>query len=382
MSPRHQETSLPIQQPVRFYKTVAISFLCLTLILLGVIGFMSSKRATITITTKEDPIDAQTTVTIGSTDPTASVSGVVTSTLVSVQMPFSPTGSTTSTGVSTGTVTLHNDSDAAQPLVATTRLQTPDGILFRLKDKVTVPANGTVSAAVYADKIGDSGNVGPITRFIIPGLNETRQKQVYGSSDQAMAGGIVTIGVLSADDIEKAKKEVISALEKKGQEQLKALYPDKPLVYSLVSQDITGIPTDIGKEVASFHLTGTATLVGVFYNADQVKAAGEDAMKKHVVDDIGILHTTATEPTVVLGEYHADKGTAEIIISYTGIVTLNPESKQLQKMVFFGKTKEEVRRDLLSLDHVYGVDVTFTPMWVTTVPYVPDHVDVVVKQVQ
>ena len=61
---------------------------------------------------------------------------------------------------------------------------------------------------------------------------------------------------------------------------------------------------------------------------------------------------------------------------------LNPESKQLDKSMFFGKTKDEVRRYLLKLDHVRSVDIKFSPGWIRTVPYVNEHVEVMVKEVQ
>ncbi len=381
MSPRRQETSLPPHnQPVRFYKFVALSFLFLTVLLLGVIGFMSSKRATITITTKEDPIDVQTTVTVGDNGPLG-VEGTVTTTIISLEQTFSPTGSKKEPGTAIGSITLHNESSAPQGLVATTRVMTPDGILFRLKDAVTVPAKGTVDAAVYADEKGAAGDIGPVERFSIPGLNEAKQKQIYASSKQAMTGGLSTVGVLSMEDIDKAKKALLDAIQKKGEESLQAQFKDQPGVFSVV-QEVVEHDGKVGDEVGTLLMKGKATVLGIFYNRDQVRATAEEGLNKHAVDDIGSIRTTEKEPRVVFGEYNPEKGTAELTVYHNGVVTLNSESKQLQKMLFFGKTKEEVRRYLLSLDHVYGVDVSFRPMWVGTVPYVPDHVNIVVKQVE
>lgn len=381
MSPRRQETSLPpSNQPVRFYKFVALSFLCLTVLLLGVIGFMSSKRATITITTKEDPINVETTVTVGDKGPLG-IEGTVTTTIVTLEQTFSPTGSKKEPGTAVGRVTLHNDGNAPQALVATTRLLTPEGVLFRLKDAVTVPANGTVEANVYADQKGEAGDIGPVAKFTIPGLNDAKQKQIYASSKQAMTGGLSTVGVLSMGDIDKAKKQLLEAIQKKGEESLQSKFPDQPGVFSVV-QEAVEHDGKVGDEVGTLLIKGKATVLGVFYNRDQVRATAEQGLKKHAVDDIGSIRTTDKEPKVVFGEYNPEKNTADLTVYHNGVVTLNSESKQLQKMLFFGKTKEEVRRYLLSLDHVYGVDVSFRPMWVGTVPYVPDHVNIVVKQVE
>lgn len=381
MSPRRQETSSSANnQPVRFYKFVALSFLCLTVLLLGIIGFMSSKRATITITTKEDPISVESTVTVGDKGPLG-IGGTVTTTIITLEQTFSPTGSKKEPALATGRVTLYNESNAPQSLVATTRLLTPDGVLFRLKDAVTVPAGGKIDATVNADQKGESGNIGPVDHFSIPGLNEAKQKVVYASSKEAMIGGISTVGILSMNDIDKSKKQLLDAMEKKGQEMFQAKYPDQPGVFSVIQEAIEH-NAKVGEETGSFVMKGKATVLGVFYNQDQVRSTAEESLKKHAVDDIGTIRTTDKEPKVTFDAYHPDKGTADLTVNHNGIVTLNAESKQLQKMLFFGKTKEEVRRYLLSLDHVYGVEVSFRPMWVGTVPYVPDHVNIVVKQVE
>jgi len=100
------------------------------------------------------------------------------------------------------------------------------------------------------------------------------------------------------------------------------------------------------------------------------------------IDDAEIIYPSEEPPAVLLSEYDLDKGTANLDVTYTGVATLNPESKQLQKLMFFGKTKDELRRYLLSLDHVYGVEVNLRPLWTQTVPHVADHINVVVKKVE
>jgi len=50
--------------------------------------------------------------------------------------------------------------------------------------------------------------------------------------------------------------------------------------------------------------------------------------------------------------------------------------------MFFGKSKDEVRRYLLKLDHVRSVDIKFKPAWIRTVPHVGEHIEIIVKEVQ
>ena len=150
MTPRRKETNLDGGQSVRFYKIVALSFLFLTIALLAVIVFMSSKRATITVITKPDPVEVNSTLEINNKDEGGN--GQIVTTEVSLQKTFKPESTKEEVSVAIGFVTLHNEKDFAQPLVATTRLLSPDGILFRLKSRVTVPAQGAIDAEVYADE--------------------------------------------------------------------------------------------------------------------------------------------------------------------------------------------------------------------------------------
>ena len=133
MAPKRKQTSMPDKggnQPVKFYKVVALTFLFLTVALLGIVIFMSSKRATITITTKNTPIEINNNVEIGSSDQQNSIDGFVTSTYIVVSDRFSPTGNREEPGLATGNITIYNDGSLDQPLVATTRFLTPDNLLL------------------------------------------------------------------------------------------------------------------------------------------------------------------------------------------------------------------------------------------------------------
>ena len=78
-----------------------------------------------------------------------------------------------------GTITIYNTQSKAQKLITNTRFATTAGLIFRIRSAVTIPAGttakpGGVTATVYADKAGDSYNVGA-TSFTIPGFAGTAQ---------------------------------------------------------------------------------------------------------------------------------------------------------------------------------------------------------------
>lgn len=381
MTPYRRQSTLPPPQhtqPVYFYKIIALTFLCLTVILLGLVVFMSSKRAIITIETKMSPVDVTSVVTVGNEDDL--VSATVTSTILRVQKTFAPTGNKEEPGIATGVVTLHNETDADQPLVATTRLLSKDGVLFRLKDRVLVPARGTVLADVYADVSGASGNIAAQDRFTIPGLNEQKQPVIYASSNDAMTGGIKTIGILSPDDIEKAKKTISEFFLNAAKEQFVSL-TDTTTVY-MISDESFEVTGEVGTEVDGFSVTGLATVVIVNYDDVSLVSFAQDKLLSRAVDNTEIIHPQEELPVVTLSSYDAYNHTADLSVVYGGQAVLNPDSEKLEKSVFFGQTKDEVRRYLLTLDHVHGVEVKLSPAWIRSVPYVDDHVKVIVKKIQ
>jgi len=381
MVTRRKHSESYIEQPVRFYKFIALTFLILTIVLLGMVIFMSSKRAVINITTKATPVDVNAEVVIG-----AQGAGMIEGTIelidVEGEKVFSPHGTKEITGVATGVVTLHNDSATPQPLVVNTRIENEDGLWFRLDGGVTVPANGSLeNVAVHADKEGSEYDIAP-TRFIIPGLNESRRLEVYATSGAPMAGGVRSVGVVSQADIDEAAEQLKADLLEKGKTGAQGNHPESSAVYGISQLQVDDSADLIGKEVPEFTIKGTAKMVGVFYSPQTILEWSSQQLDKRAISDAEYVRPGSREPTVTFGDYDAEKGTARVQVFYDGIVTLNPESKQIEKPLFFGKTKDEVRRYLLSLDHVNGVDVELHPAWMRTVPQIHDHVDVIVTEVE
>ena len=379
MVARRKQTT-QVDQPGRFYKLVALTFLAITLVLFGVIVFMSSKRAEIVITTKPEAVDVTTSIAVNDDDALRSISGSVASTTVDGTHTYTPTGHREEPGTSRGTVTIYNETSLDQPLVATTRLLTAEGVLFRLDNRVLVPAGGSVETPVYADEDGPASDI-PASDFTIPGLNQTKQSVIYAKSTTAMAGGTKKVGIVSQDDIDKATKLLLAELQENAREALSGTAEGTVAVFDVLDSEV-GVDVSVGDEVSEFVATGEASVVGVFFAQEDVLALASDVLMSRAIDDAEYIEPSDAPPAVTLAEYDATNGAALLDVTYTGRATINPESKQLTKMMFYGKTKDEVRRYLLSLDHVYGVDVSLRPAWTQSVPHVAEHVDIVVKQVE
>lgn len=368
-------------QPVRFYKGVAITFLVLTIGLLAMIAFMSAKRADITIVTKPEAVDVSFVLPVGGSAEGA-IPGTVSSTIITVEKTFTPKNTTTTAGAATGgSVTLYNNSATSQSLVATTRLLSTSAVLYRMRTAATVPAGGSVTVDVYPDKSGVESNLAP-TDFTIPGLSVERQKEVYGKSTTNLSGtGERKVGVITDEDLKAASNQFAESLKEQATDLARQRFNNSSAT-GYVVQFTTDSTAKVGDLVDSFVMKGRATLVLADFKVDDVNRTATEMLNKKVVDNSEVLQTTAVAPTIIFDSYDAAKGTLSLKITHTGTVNLDPNGVLLQKTVFFGKSEEEVRRYVMSLDHVESVEFKFKPLWNSTVPQVADHVKVTLTQVE
>ncbi len=374
-------TKLAPEPPVGFYRTIAVTFLIVTLVLLGVIIFFTSKKATIVVVAKTDNKNVNLDVNVAQQKTDASsITGVVTTTEFKWTQKYFPTGNKTTDGLAGGTVTLYNETGAAQPLVKTTRLLTLSGVLFRLSDRVVVPAKGQITATVYADQPGASGNIGP-SKFTIPGLNADKQKVVYADSAKEMTGGVRTVGILTDGDLKAAESDYVEKVKQAVNNSLGKMGSfDQKLVF--VPEHNVSADRKAGEEVTEFNLAGTNTVVVVYYNSDELKSVLAKEISSRIDASTEKVLSVSKEPQVTLGSYDLAKQQARLSVYQDVLVTLDANADKLAAANFFGKTKDEIERYVFGLGHVVGVDVKFSPSWMRTAPAVSDRVQVIIKNVQ
>lgn len=133
-------------------------------------------------------------------------------------------------------VVYNNYSTAPQKLIKNTRFSTPEGLIFRIHDSISVPGQttsggtkvpGSVEVAVYADEAGEKYNIG-LTDFTVPGFKGTPQYEgFYARSKTAMTGGFVgTRKTVSTTSLESAKVSIQDALRKKLTDESKSKIPE------------------------------------------------------------------------------------------------------------------------------------------------------------
>ncbi len=172
-----------------------------------------------------------------------------------------------------GKVIIYNETTQAQRLVATTRFETPEGLIFRIVSAVTVPAKtlkdgktvaGSIEALVEADKTGSSYNVG-LKDFTIPGFKgDPKYKQVYARSKTEMIGGFSGMQkIVSKDVLDKSEAELEIAIKEALSKDITTQIPENYVLYtSSISYKLSPAEqTENVSDSANLKKTGTASAI-------------------------------------------------------------------------------------------------------------------------
>ncbi len=157
---------------------------------------------------------------------------------------------------STGKATIVNTTAKEYTFVATTRLLSKEGVLFRMNATTPIPANGSVTVNVHADQPGAEGDLGPTT-FTIPGLSPALQKQITAKSDAPMTGGAGNGPGVSQSDIDAAKASLTDKLRKEAIDNFAAMLAagEKTNPDMITSKELAVTAPKVGTSGATFALT-------------------------------------------------------------------------------------------------------------------------------
>lgn len=170
------------------------------LILSAIVLILAIRSTTITVTPKSHALTLTETVPFTAYPSGTSAAGALSYTIQVFDLEDSEVvpseGTTHVENKASGSITVFNNYSASPVrLVKTTRFETPEGLIFRVPADVMIPGKnasgpGEISVTVVADQAGEKYNVGPVSRFTLPGLKSgDMYTQVYAKSASAMSGG-------------------------------------------------------------------------------------------------------------------------------------------------------------------------------------------------
>lgn len=275
----------------------------------------------------------------------------------------------------TGTIIIYNNYNAnTQRLVKNTRFETPEGLIYRITDSVTVPGKkgtvpGSVEATVVAEATGDKYNVG-LKDFTIPGFkNDPRYTTFYARSKTPLAGGFTgTVKVVADADRLKAQNDIKAAATTELLEKVQAEKPAgsvffgnaytvdcSPLPQETVSDKEAMIKMDCALSAALFDMQQLAAFVANKY----VTGYGNEAIVINNLADLTFTPKAGFAPGT----------SSSISFTLTGPARLEwTYDETALKAALAGKKRAEVPSVLQAYPMIQKADISVRPAWRRSLP--------------
>lgn len=293
-----------------------------------------------------------------------------------------------------GNVVIYNEYDSsAQTLIATTRLESENGKIFRLVKSVVIPGAttiagevkpGAITAEVIADQVGPEYNIEP-TKFTIPGFKDgPKYGKFYAKSAEQMMGGSIdgetAGGTVSQQDIDSAKKKTEAELKSKLSQAIKGELNDGEIVIEQAEKvTITKSAADVklGDMVSAFEYVAVASVHALVFSENDVKMVlGQSSTGDQQVQD-GERYISKVEYGTVDADF--DKNLLEMKVY--GEITITPRIDVEQiKSDLLGKTDDQLPLILRRYATIKSVNVEFQPTFVSRIPQYAQRVKVEVKK--
>jgi len=285
-------------------------------------------------------------------------------------------------------VTIYNAFNSKpQVLVATTRLQTPDGKIFRLDEQITVPgANvedgqivpSSIEATATADEPGEEYNIGPISKLTIPGFKGSdRYEGFYASINERAEGGMVGEAPVPTDeDVKEAEAKTREAVLAAVSTSLSRRLPEEYTLLDDASRTtVTKLTVNTeADESGKFSVFGEAEQqVLVFRERDILFLLGEKQQAASLEKELQDVKLSYSD---VVANF--EDGTLTFGVSANGVL-VSPFSRGELQDRLAGQSFDSLKRELASVSGVSEAKFFVYPPWIWNVPGDPNRIEVEVE---
>lgn len=364
------------------YRRIATVFLVLTMGTIGLVLYVVLSRATVVILSRQEEVKLDTVIDIARQPIEGEISGEVIELSDELTQSFPSTSVVKVDVPATGRVVIKSTLSRAQTLVATTRLATADGVLFRIRKTVLVPANGSVEVDVYADQVGPGGDIGAAT-FTIPGLLPENRKYFTVETVTPLGGGVKDVRMVTKGDVAGAAEVVRDKLSREMTAKLitKAREGGAAVSGAILATEVLNQMTDesIGSEASEFDLTLRLKVTGVFYDEAQFQKQIAARLKELVPFDRKFQRVEEQATVVTVEKTDPASGRANLRVAAKGLSIMSPDAPALDPAKLSGVTVEAARSYLEKIDGVASASVKVSPFWSGRLPNIAEHIKVEVR---
>lgn len=377
-----------------------IAFVVAAAALFGGVLFLASGRSRIAFTWTPQAIEATTTLTVAATPAEGEVPATFLEQNVEVSKVFtaetkSPAATEpttpTFTGKARGTVTIANRYSKAQPLIAGTRLKSPDGQIFRTQARVDVPVGGSVTTEVIADVAGEAGALPKGTTFILPALWAGLQDKIKGVSTEDFHGDSQSTATpttsptgsgLTANELANAELVLQQEAITQALPDLQKLVPSGRTLYTgmVDAATVKWTGPTIGDKASSYTLSLTVKTTAIAVETEKLKQSATTLLTTTLSPDLQLLAVNPATFGYTLKDADTKKQRADVTLVGRGTTVPAPTHRLLQNSAYAGKTAAEVRTLLSQEQAIANVVVALTPFWNRRVPASADDLQLEVTR--
>jgi hypothetical protein len=293
-----------------------------------------------------------------------------------VMLTFATTG--TSGGANQkarGTVVIYNNySTDAQPLVATTRLETSDGKLFRIVNGIVVPGMtntdgkkepGAIEASVVADQAGPEYNIDAAT-FTIPGFKGSPKYAAFSArSVKAMVGGgssgISDVAVVAKVDLDTAENQAKEKAKEDFLGEIRGdLLPDERVLdeQAEITPVVPATMPSVGTVADAFDYKATFR-VRVFVFSEKIVKEKAEALSERNLQGIKFKPVSSN---ITYNDSIPNFSEGTLRLKAHALVTMESDvDRDKLREALLGKSEDGIKQALASFPEVKKIKVVFHP---------------------
>lgn len=273
-----------------------------------------------------------------------------------------------------GYVTIYNNYSKNQPLIATTRLLTPDNKLYRIQDGVTVPAGGSVEVWAEADEIGEQFVI-EASNMIIPGLWEGLQDKIYAEAKDGMSLTSLPKYIVTQQDLDTTQQKLAIQAETEALNLINASLPEKLVINKdrlfLKFTKLDGTAVDSNSQ--EIYLKQAVTAYGLVFSEEDLQSRAEEKFVNELTSQEKIVKFLPNDFSYDILEINTETNKAVLDVSMTAVISTNEKISQIDKKQLIGLNKASVEAYLQGIG-VEQTEIKFFPVWLKKVPKIQDHI--------
>lgn len=289
-----------------------------------------------------------------------------------------------------GKIVIYNSySSAPQILVANTRFESTDGHIFRINAQTTVPGQktagsgtipGSVEVTVYADQPGDKYNIG-LSDFTIPGFKgDPRFAKFSAKSDPAspITGGFIgTARKVTAADQASAKVGIETQLKNELSNQIASQIPETHVLFKGASTfDFTALPQENGSASTAM-VREKGSIFGILFDHDQLSKYIASQVQEVGAKNVSIANLDGLTFSLQDMNNFDPNTTQKITFHLTGNAKFvwNIDDSKISESLA-GQNRANIKPILGNFEEIDRANVSFSPVWVLTLPKDPAKIKV------